>query len=264
MMELLSLILMLFAVFGIAMVYPNIGLGGGVLHVPALMFIAGLDKNSAVPVSLLLVLAGAIAALPRHHKAGMVDIRLGAFMSAGAVIGAVCGALINLALSQEVFEWLFVTTIIVVCARMVYDLYRRKDDEVNDDSKMCVSRLVPAFGLSILAGLLGSTFGIGGGLIYVPVMIFILCRKTKLAVGTSTFIIVPTAIVGLLTYAIGGTSNFDQNSLYYAIALVPTALAGAYIGSKVLVEKLTGNRVKALFISLALIVAITMMVSLLL
>jgi uncharacterized membrane protein YfcA len=251
------------AVFGIAMVYPNIGLGGGFLHVPLLMFVVGLDKNSAVPISLSLVLAGALAALPRHYGAKAVDLRLAGILSSGAVVGAILGVFVNLAINKDVFQWLFALTIMVVCARMVHDLYKGKRGDTNDDSKMCGSRLAMAFALSILAGLLGSTFGIGGGLVYVPVMIYLLCRRTKLAVGTSTLIIVPTALVGLATYSASGAIHLSTEAMYCALLLVPTALAGAYIGSKFCVEKLSSSGVKLLFISLALVVAIAMIVTLL-
>jgi uncharacterized membrane protein YfcA len=262
-MDPLILFLVSLASFGVALVYPNIGLGGGVLHVPILMYIAGFDKNSAVPISLSLVLAGAIAALPRHYKSGMVDLRLGAYMACGAVIGATCGALINLALSQELFEWLFALTMVLICARMTFDVIKGRDEDTNDDSKMCMSRFAPAIALSVMAGVLGSTFGIGGGLVYVPVMIYLLCRKTKLAAGTSTLIIVPTAIVGLLTYYIGGASTFHPDALSYVTVLIPVVLAGSFLGSKIFVEKLTGKHVKTLFIALALFVAFTMIIRLL-
>jgi uncharacterized membrane protein YfcA len=262
-MDLFVLAAAILAVFGIALVYPNIGLGGGFLHVPMLIFLVGMDKNSAVPVSLSLVLAGALAALPRHHGAGAVDVGLAAKMSVGAVVGAVVGALFNLAISMEAFQWLFAITIVTVCARMAYDIKMGRNGDENDDSKMCRSRMGTAVAFSVLAGLLGSTFGIGGGLVYVPVMIYVLCRKTKLAVGTSTLIIVPTAVVGLMTYYLGGGGDFDPDALYYALVLIPVALAGAYIGSKYCIESLSSNNIKLLFISLAMVVALAMIWSLL-
>ena len=101
-----QMILVILAVFGIALVYPNIGMGGGFLHVPTLMFLAALDKNTAVPISLALVLAGALAALPQHHGSGNVDTRLALYMASGAVFGSVAGVLFNLSIGQQLFQWL--------------------------------------------------------------------------------------------------------------------------------------------------------------
>jgi uncharacterized membrane protein YfcA len=252
------LVIVILAVFGIALVYPNIGLGGGFLHVPVLMYLAGLGKNSAVPISLTLVLAGALAALPGHYKSGNVDPKLAAYLSAGAAFGAVGGARLNLAISQNLFEWLFAITIIIICAKMLYDLVGDDAAEAADDTGMRTSRICAAIGLAFLAGLLASTFGIGGGLVFVPTMMYILRRRTKLAAGTSTLVIVPTSIVGLLTYFISGANSFDPDMPYYILALVPVALLGAYVGSRFCASRLTGNHIKILFISLSLMVAVTM------
>ena len=252
------LLVIILVVLGVAAVYPNIGMGGGFLHVPALIYLAGLEKSSAVPISLTLVLAGALAALPGHYKLGYVDPRLAAYLSVGAVLGAVCGTLINLSMSQWLFEWLFAITILIVSIKMLYDLLNSKGPEVADDRRMCTPWISASVGLAVLAGILSSTFGIGGGLVFVPTMIYLLCRETKLAAGTSSLIIVPTSIVGLTTYYLTGADQFDPNLSIYVLILVPVALIGAYTGSVFFAEKLTGVHVKAIFITVSLIVAISM------
>lgn len=261
-MEFIALVAAGIAVFLIALIYPNIGLGGGFLHVPVLMYVLALDKNVAVPISLLLVLMGALAALPRHYRAGTVDLGLAARLSVGAVLGAVAGAMFNLSINKETFEWLFAVTIIIVCGRMLYDIRRGERCDINDDSGMCRSRMASAIGLSVLAGLLGSTFGIGGGLVYVPTLLYVLCRETRTAVGTSTMIIVPTASVGLLTYFLDGSANFGPDAMNYAIVFIPLALVGAYAGSKFCIERLSGRNIRMLFVSLAMVVAVGMIASL--
>ncbi len=253
-----QIVLIILAVFGIALIYPNIGLGGGFLHVPVLMYLAGMDNGSAVPVSLTLVLAGALAAFPKHHKSGNVDTRLAAYLASGAVFGAVIGTFINLSLNQSMFELLFAFTIILVCIKMLFDLMKGNGSEKADDCRMCTKWISASVGLAFLAGILASLFGIGGGLIFVPTMIYLLGRPTKLAAGTSTLAIVPTATVGLLTYYFTASAEMDASTIWYIVCLIPVALIGAYLGSKYLSSRLTGTHIKAIFIALSMFVAITM------
>jgi len=235
-------------------------MGGGFLHVPTLMFLASLDKNSAVPISLTLVLAGALAAFPEHYRSGNVDTRLAGFMALGAIFGSVAGVLFNLSIGQNLFQWLFAITIIIVSSKMLLDLINGQERDDSAGDIMCRPRIVAAIGLAVLAGTLACAFGIGGGLIFVPTMIYVLRRKTKLAAGTSTLIIIPTAIVGLVTYYLSGLGNFAPSLPTYVLLLVPVALVGAYVGSKFFAERLTGRHIKMLFISLSLLVAVSMII----
>jgi uncharacterized protein len=79
-------------------------------------------------------------------------------------------------------------------------------------------------GIGLLAGLLSGLFGVGGGTVIVPFLVLFLTFNQRLAAGTSLAAIVPTAAVGVISYA-----------LHDSVAWVPGLLlaAGAVVGAQV-------------------------------
>ena len=259
---LVSLVILAVVSFLIAAVYSNLGLGGGLMYVPALLILSSLGKDSAVAASLCLVLAGSLAALYQHRKAGNVDFRLAGMMSVGACGGAVAGTMFNLSIGEDAFRWLFFAVVTGLCVWMAIDLYRGLKPDRDDDSRMCTQYFGAAVGISIFAGFLSGAFGIGGGAIMVPTLIYLLCRRVKLAVGTSAATIVPTTAVGIIMYFAGGSGNLSPDIWQYIAVLAPVAFVGAFIGTRLGISKLTGKQIKMAFLALTVLVAIVMVAEL--
>lgn len=81
-------------------------------------------------------------------------------------------------------------------------------------------------GIGLLAGLLSGLFGVGGGTVIVPLLVLLLQFDQRLAAGTSLAAIVPTATVGVISYAIGGDVQWIA-----AIILAAGAVLGAQVGT---------------------------------
>ncbi|QEW04054.1 sulfite exporter TauE/SafE family protein [Microbacterium lushaniae] len=79
-------------------------------------------------------------------------------------------------------------------------------------------------GIGLLAGLLSGLFGVGGGTVIVPLLVLLLGFDQRRAAGTSLAAIVPTAAVGVISYAVSGS-----------VAWIPALIlaAGAVIGAQV-------------------------------
>src|SRR5439155_1313439 len=113
-MDALLLLIQAVLIFGVAFIYSNLGLGGGLLFVPILLSTGVPDKDLAVPISLTLTIATATSSVINHHRRGLVDFRLGGVLLAGALLGAVVGTVFTLkVLSQETFEAFFAAVLIV-------------------------------------------------------------------------------------------------------------------------------------------------------
>lgn len=80
--------------------------------------------------------------------------------------------------------------------------------------------------IGLLAGALSGLFGVGGGLVIVPLLVFFLGFDQRLASGTSLAAIVPTAAVGVVSYAVHGSVSWLA-----AVLLAAGAIAGAQVGS---------------------------------
>jgi uncharacterized protein len=83
--------------------------------------------------------------------------------------------------------------------------------------------------IGLVSGVTSGLFGVGGGIVMVPAMVFLLSpplRDIKQAVGTSLVVIIPTALVGSFKHFSQG--NVDWRT---ALALVPMAMLGSYGGA---------------------------------
>jgi uncharacterized membrane protein YfcA len=80
--------------------------------------------------------------------------------------------------------------------------------------------------IGLASGVCSGLFGVGGGIIMVPAMVFLLGMDMKRAVGTSLAIIIPTAIVGSVRHFKNG--NLDITLI---LATAPWALASGYLGA---------------------------------
>ncbi|WP_460774413.1 sulfite exporter TauE/SafE family protein [Microbacterium sp. GXF7504] len=81
-------------------------------------------------------------------------------------------------------------------------------------------------GVGLLAGLLSGLFGVGGGTVIVPLLVLFLTFNQRLAAGTSLAAIVPTAAVGVVSYALAGSVDW-----FAAILLAAGAIVGTQIGT---------------------------------
>lgn len=104
----------------------------------------------------------------------------------------------------------------------------------------------------LIAGLSSGLLGIGGGVITVPVLVLLLGVDPKIAVGTSLFVIVPTAIVGTLVHYKAGNIHFSYGVMYLFVAM-----AGSFLGAH-LATVLPSHILRKLFAVLMFIMSIKM------
>src|SRR5881296_1531561 len=233
-------------IFGVAFIYANLGLGGGLL---------------LVPISLTLTIATATSSVINHHRRGLVDFRLGRVLLAGALIGAVVGTVFTLkVLNQETFEAFFAAVLIVFGLYMVRDWVKnaRSVDE-DDDTALTPPRVGGTAAATAGSGFLSGSMGIGGGLLNVPLLVYVLGRKTRKAIGTSSLLIIPTAAVGFAAYVVDlalRPGGFAWPAEFVLIPiLMPVVFVGAYLGSRWGLEKLRTRSVALLFIIVLFIAA---------
>jgi len=86
--------------------------------------------------------------------------------------------------------------------------------------------LLTCVGIGLLAGLLSGLFGVGGGTVIVPFLVLFLTFDQRLAAGTSLAAIVPTAAIGVISYAV-----HDSVAWIPALLLAAGAVVGAQIGT---------------------------------
>lgn len=268
-MDVPLLVLQAVLIFAVAFIYSNLGLGGGLLFVPILLSTGVASKDLAVPISLTLTIMTAASSVLNHHRRGFVDFHLAKVLVAGALFGAAIGTFFTLrVLSEETFKAFFAAVLLVFGVYMVVDWVRnaRSVDE-DDDMKLTPPRVLATAAATAGSGFLSGSMGIGGGLLNVPLLVYVLGRRTRKAIGTSSLLIIPTAALGFAAYLAGlafQPSGFSIPEDYLLIPiLMPIVFVGSYLGSRWGLEKLKTRSVALIFIVVLFIAAAKLLYDLL-
>ena len=96
-----------------------LGIGGGLLMVPAMVLILGLDQHVAQDTSLLVIIPAAAFGSFTHHRHGRLALRDAAALAVGGVLGAVLGSVTALSLDEKLLQRLFAVMILIVAARLL-------------------------------------------------------------------------------------------------------------------------------------------------
>ncbi len=215
-----------------------LGVGGGIVIVPALYFalsLTGMEPGPtmqlAVGTSLATIVFTSISSAWGHHKRGAIDISLLKLWAPSILVGVVLGSFTGGLVDGRILIGVFATVAAVVAIDMVL---RKNGDGVEPRN---FSRPVWA-GFGVFAGTVSSMMGIGGGTVCVPLLNF-LGYDIRRAVGTSAaigFVIgLPGAVIYMLTGL--GSEGLPPFSVGYvnlvAVAvIIPLTTTFAGVGVK--------------------------------
>ena len=115
-----TIILLIVVGLAAGMLSGMVGVGGGIIIVPALVFFLGFSQHEAQGTSLgLLLLPVGILAVMNYYNKGYIDIKVVLIMSAAFVLGGWLGSKISLSLPQETVKKIFAIVLIYTAARML-------------------------------------------------------------------------------------------------------------------------------------------------
>ncbi len=97
-----------------------LGVGGGIIFVPAMMFIQNINVQKATGTSFLIILFTAASALILKGRAGMIDWKVGLFMGAFALLGGWLGSYLSLKIDTVILHRIFAVFLIVVAVKMFF------------------------------------------------------------------------------------------------------------------------------------------------
>jgi uncharacterized membrane protein YfcA len=202
-----------------------VGLGGGIVLVPALALGLGLPITVAIPAAQVAVVGTALGGTGRYIREGHGDIILAIRAASVTVLGAVIGARVGVLIPPHALELGFAALIFVVSANMM-----RKSADVEVEGP---PRTVRAGLLFLAGGLLAGMLGVGGGILNVPAIRLYLKRSMVMAVATSAMIVAFTGAAGAAVYAHAGHMDWRL-----ATACTTGAFTGGHLGARV------GSRLK--------------------
>jgi hypothetical protein len=197
-----------------------IGLGGGVIVVPVLTFL-GFPPTVAASNSLFAALSNATASTISYSKQKRIEYSLGIKLGLLSVPGTVLGAVVSTDVAPDIFKILFG---FVLIASSVYIFLRKKIE--TREKIISKQMIVFAIGASFFAGMLSSFFGIGGGIIFVPLMVVGMGMAMKKAAPTSQMILLFASLSGVVIHSLLGHPDFIQSG-FLAIGSFIGGLIGA-------------------------------------
>lgn len=221
-----------------------LGLGGGILIVPALSLFLGVPIHQAIAASLVAVVATSTVAAVGYVRDELSNMRLGLLLEVATTVGAILGGVTASHLSREALSAVFATALLLMAAYLLRGGAAGEGETVSNgeaglfggayfdprlgrEVRYRVRRLPVGLGASFVAGNLSGMLGIGGGPVTVPVMALAMGVPLKAAAATSNFMIGVTACASAALYY--------QRGLVDPAVAVPVCLgvsAGAFAGAR--------------------------------
>lgn len=221
-----------------------IGLGGGIVVVPVLTFL-GVPHTISSSSSLFAAFSNSVASTVSYSKQKRIDYKTGLRLGLMSIPGTILGAVISAQVTPDLFKILFAIVLVASCYYLF--IKKRLDTKQGNLSKKI---LVISSVISFFAGILSSFFGIGGGVIFVPLMIIGLGLLVKNATATSQLILMFSSASGMITHALLGHADFE-----YALLLSVGAFAGGLLGARLSLE-IKENRLRILIVAVIMVAAI--------
>lgn len=171
------------------------GVGGGVLLVPALVGVLGLDHRRAAATSLVAILPTSVVGALTYGLRGQVSVVAALVLLVGTLVGAQVGAWLLHRLPTRVLPWTFAVFVVLVLVSQQVVPPVRHADLVLDPV-----RVVALVVVGLAAGVLSGLVGVGGGVVVVPGLEAAVGLGDLLARGTSLAVMVPTAVSGAVAH----------------------------------------------------------------
>jgi len=235
----INIFLLVFLGLAVGIVSGFVGVGGGFLMTPILI-ILGFPAHFAVGTSLTWIVGNSIIGTLRHRQLGNIDMKLGILMVVGTMGGIEVGVRVlnltrNIDLADEVVLSVSICMLLIIGVYTFWetrqrktkldDMLRRKEKlppdvrAVSISSKLQRINIPPMIhfaksrvtislwlilAVGFLTGILAGLIGVGGGIIMVPSLIYIIGLPSFMAVGTDIFQIIFSAAYGCIRHTMSG------------------------------------------------------------
>ncbi len=221
----------------LSFIFAMLGLGGAMLYIPVFHWLGYDFKSIAIPTGLLLNGVTALSAAIFYLRAKMVDVKGSIPLIISSFLGAPVGAYFTKFVSTKLLILFFVIAMSFAGIRMlISSTHEDKDKQMSFGIKM-ILMVIGGFFIGFIAGLLG----VGGGFLFVPMMLA-MGYKTKQAAATSSFVVIFSSFSGFAGHIAEGHFN-----LPFMLATTIAVIIGSQIGAKVMKEKMKAKWIKQMF-----------------
>ena len=220
-----------------------LGLGGGILFIPLMVYIAKLNMKDITGVSSMAVAIVATVGSIRYSSEGYGLGPFIPYLIVGGILGALVGNRLNKGLDSNSLKKIFSIVLLITAIRMNFIVV---GNEISNDNML--TYVLIGFVSGILAGLLG----LGGGVVRIPGLLLFAGLPSLVAQGASLITSVPTAIAAAYPKVKDSPTQIKQG-----IMLGGGGSLGVLIGSEIAFS-LGDNSLKTIFSYFLFLVAIKM------
>ena len=233
-----SSILIIPAIFAVAILYSSVGHGGASGYLAVMAFFSVMPEVTR-PTALVLNLFVASIGAVQFYRAGYFNWRIFWPFAATSIPFAFIGGMIHL--PTNVYKILLGIVLILAALRLAW--------KFNADAKTSPPNIAIALLVGAVIGLLSGLVGVGGGIFLTPVLLLASWSETKTAAGVSALFILVNSISGLAgNYS--QVAMLPQNAWFWIGAAVVGGIIGSTLGAKRF-DSLTLRRVLAAVLLLA-------------
>ncbi|HSM15804.1 MAG TPA: sulfite exporter TauE/SafE family protein [Gemmatimonadales bacterium] len=222
-------VLILFVGFAVSCLSGLLGIGGGIVMAPALLYLpsafglASLDMRQVAGLTITQGLFACLSGAWRHDRYRSVSRRLVVSMGSTIAAAALAGSVISRWVANEVLMVVFAG--LAAIAAMMMWLPKSEEHEV-EDPNACRFNIPLAISVAAVIGFLGGLVGQGGSFILIPLMLYALRLPTRVVIGSNLALVFLASLAGFV-----GKAATGQVPLAPAVLIVVAAVPGAQIGS---------------------------------
>ena len=231
-----------------------VGIGGGIIISPFLSFY-NYTPSQISSTSLMSVFSTSISSSIIYHKKKVTSKKIGLILAISSIPGTYIGVILSRMFSLSEFRLYFAVILMATSIYLILKLKLKNKHSQKismlkcDNIKFSWSMLLLIIS-SFFAGILSSSFGIGGGIVFVPSLIIFFGFDMIHAAATSQFALLFTSLSGLIFYVYYGLPEY-----YMGIILSLGSICGGIIGSKIS-TKFHSNILQKMFAIVLVVVSI--------
>ena len=223
-LPLLALSLLAALGFGAGTLNGLLGIGGGILLIPLLIYGTGISMHQAAGITAVQgVVSGAVGIMV-HRRRTQIDATVGLLIASTGVLAAALAALASQHVPPRAIILVYLAVVVAVLASVLLPVQPRQGG--SSHRPQGIARRLRCLGIGAVGGTLTGLVGAGGSFVAVPMMLRTLGMPVREAIGTSMIVLLTIAAAATL-----GKAATGQVPALWTAGVIGGSLVGAQVGA---------------------------------
>lgn len=211
-----------------------LGIGGGLLAIPLLGLIFGMNQQAAQGTALIMVLPAILLTVRKYNQHERIDFKAAAVAAISSIVFTWIGARIALGVDSMLLRRVYAVFVLGIALFYLTQVWRQRQGrakkQVTPGAERKPVQALWYIPIGCLGGLVGGIFGIGGAVVAVPLLTVLYRLSQSKAQALGLAMIIPGSVVALATYAQHGQADWLMGvpMALGSILLVPYGVQLAY------------------------------------